>query len=189
MVLACASRRRRRSHLATDSLVCPAFRIYTASGAGKHGWKPSPPLPLKKVASSDLEFGSDPVSVLAVTNPADLQCLARILGHTRWSLRSASSLAEAMDRLQESSRVVVVSDTWLAGGTWKDLLAHALERPSPPPLIVAAHHADDRLWMEVLNSGGYNLIGKPFEEHEVFRVISMAWLHGRKRAHAAAPGR
>ncbi len=83
----------------------------------------------------------------------------------------------------------MVSDTWVAGGTWKDLLAHALDRPSPPPLIVAAHHADDRLWMEVLNSGGYNLIGKPFEEHEVFRLISMAWLHGRKRAHAAAPGR
>jgi DNA-binding NtrC family response regulator len=124
--------------------------------------------------------------VLAVTSPDDLRCLERILGHTRWTLETASSVAEVATRLRGHPGVVVITDAVLADGDWKDLLACAAQQPSPPPLIVAAHHADDRLWMEVLNSGGYNVVGKPFEGQEVFRVISMAWLHGRKRPKAAA---
>ena len=127
--------------------------------------------------------------MLAATAPEDLRSLARILAHTRWCLETASCLSELKFRLREQARVVLVCDAVLGDGTWKDLLAHLERQPSPPPLIVAAHHADERLWMEVLNSGGYNVLGKPFEEQEVFRVISMAWLHGRNRSRAAAQAR
>ena len=140
---------------------------------------------MTKVASLGTDSGSDPVSVLAITSPADLRSLERILGHTRWSLESASSLADVFRRLEHHNSVVLIADAVLVDGDWKDLLAHASRKPSPPPLIVAANHADDRLWMEVLNSGGYNLLGKPFEEQEVFRVVSMAWLHGRRRSRVA----
>ncbi len=53
-------------------------------------------------------------------------------------------------------------------------------------MIVSALHADNSLWMDVLNSGGYNVIGQPFEEQEVFRMVSMAWLHRRDRAKVMA---
>jgi FixJ family two-component response regulator len=123
--------------------------------------------------------------VLAATSPGDLRCLQRILGHTRWALEAASCLADVLSRLEHHPSVVLITDANLADGNWKDLLAQISLLPSPPPVIVAANHADDRLWMEVLNTGGYNVLGKPFEEQEVFRVISMAWLHGRKRVQAA----
>ena len=67
-------------------------------------------------------------------------------------------------------------------GTWKELLDHTLYFRLPPPLLVASIHADDCLWMEVLNRGGYNVISKPFDEHELVRVVSLAWRHGRERA-------
>jgi FixJ family two-component response regulator len=53
-------------------------------------------------------------------------------------------------------------------------------------VIVAAHHADDRLWMEVLNLGGYNVLAKPLLEQEVFRMISNAWLHRNDATHSGA---
>jgi FixJ family two-component response regulator len=91
-----------------------------------------------------------------------------------------------VSHIRANPAAVVITDANLSDGNWKDVLHHLTQQPSPPPLIVAAHHADDRLWMEVLNSGGYNLLGKPFQVQEVFRVISMAWLHGRKREKAVA---
>ena len=45
----------------------------------------------------------------------------------------------------------------------------------PPQLIVADRLADDALWAEVLNLGGYDLLMTPFEPEEVLRVVSMAW--------------
>ena len=44
-----------------------------------------------------------------------------------------------------------------------------------PPLIVADHLGDERLWAEVLNLGCYDLLLKPFEAKEVLRVVSAAW--------------
>ena len=46
-----------------------------------------------------------------------------------------------------------------------------------PLLIVTARCADDQLWAEVLNLGGYDVLMKPFERTEVIRVISLAWLN------------
>jgi len=35
--------------------------------------------------------------------------------------------------------------------------------------------ADEVLWAEVLNLGGYDVLAKPFNSNEFIRVISMAW--------------
>ncbi len=43
-----------------------------------------------------------------------------------------------------------------------------------PPLIVSSCLADDRLWVEVLDLGGYDLLMKPFTPVEVMRVVEMA---------------
>jgi FixJ family two-component response regulator len=42
-----------------------------------------------------------------------------------------------------------------------------------------SRHADERLWAEVLNLGGYDLLAKPLEGDEVSRVVEMACRHGR----------
>ena len=42
-------------------------------------------------------------------------------------------------------------------------------------LIVTDRLADERLWAEVLNLGGYDLLLKPFDPEEVLRVVNSAW--------------
>jgi DNA-binding NtrC family response regulator len=115
--------------------------------------------------------------------------LRRILGHSRWTLREAATLSTARILLDEQPGVVLICEAVLPDGDWKELLEHTLRLPLPPPLIVVARQADDYLWIEVLNSGGYNLLAIPLEEREVFRLVSMAWLHLRdnraQRAHSS----
>jgi DNA-binding response OmpR family regulator len=49
----------------------------------------------------------------------------------------------------------------------------------PPLLLVVSKHADENLWAEVLNLGGYDVLLKPFERAEVVRVVGMAWRYWR----------
>jgi FixJ family two-component response regulator len=122
---------------------------------------------------------SSPVTVLAVASPLGLADLRRIFGHSRWTLLESDTLAAAMCQLRVLQSVVLVCEATLPDGSWKALVDHCRQLPVSPPVIVAADHADDFLWMEVLNRGAYNLLGKPFVEQEVFRVVSAAWLHLR----------
>jgi hypothetical protein len=48
--------------------------------------------------------------------------------------------------------------------------------PCPPLLVVTSRIADDRLWSEVLNLGGYNVLAKPLNMKEVFHVVGLAWM-------------
>jgi hypothetical protein len=41
---------------------------------------------------------------------------------------------------------------------------------------VSSRLADESLWAEVLNLGGYDLLQTPFEPSELFRVLHLAWL-------------
>jgi DNA-binding response OmpR family regulator len=69
---------------------------------------------------------------------------------------------------------VVVCDQILADGDWRDLLRDLQRRAGMAPLILSSYLADDRLWAEVLNLGGYDLLTKPFGATEVSRVVRLA---------------
>lgn len=126
------------------------------------------------------------VTILAVGLGTGMEDLCRILGHSRWTMLRASTVSEAKSTLRSGAEVVVVCEADLPDGTWEDVLRDASKLPSCPPVVVMAPHADDQLWMEVLNRGGYNVFGKPFDEQEIFRTLSLAWLRQRERTHPGA---
>lgn len=63
----------------------------------------------------------------------------------------------------------------LPDGTWKDLVEAAAAGGRRANVIVTSQLADDRLWAEVLNLGGYDVLAKPFDGCELFRALSSAW--------------
>lgn len=131
------------------------------------------------------------VKVLSISpSESDAVALQRILSHTAWSLEEARTLAEGLEKLAASGASVVVCNYCLPDGTWRDVLAEVAKLPHRPPLIVASALPDDTLWMEVLDSGAYDLIVKPFRADDVFRIISLAWLHWKQqRKQKARPAR
>jgi DNA-binding response OmpR family regulator len=87
---------------------------------------------------------------------------------------------EALTYIRHFHPSVIVCDQTLADGDWRDLLQDLQNETQMPPLIVSSRLADDRLWAEVLNLGGYDLLTKPFAATEVSRVVKMAAHRGSK---------
>jgi len=94
---------------------------------------------------------------------------------SNWTLYIASDAAEAKQILSQTSIPVILYESDLPAGNWKDVLVAVAELPSPPMLIVTSRTADEFLWAEVLNLGGHDVLAKPFNSLEFIRVISMAW--------------
>jgi hypothetical protein len=72
---------------------------------------------------------------------------------------------------------VVVADADAAAWSWKRVLEDLQRMTNPPQLVVTSRLADDFLWSEVLNRGGYDVLPEPFQAEEVERVISSARRH------------
>lgn len=120
------------------------------------------------------------VNVLAVTSRIQAhRTLFNIFAHSDWMLYGTSSLGEARSLLEDQRISVIICDRELPDGNWKDLLEDLSVRPHPPHLVVTCPNANDQLWAEVLNRGGYDVLAQPFDAIEVFRVVSLAWRHWR----------
>lgn len=115
--------------------------------------------------------------------------LRNILTQAPWEIHEAATCAEAMRMLDGDGIGVAICDVEIKDGNWQMLLANLQSRTNPPSLIVSSRLADERLWAEVLNLGGYDVLVQPFDRGEVQRVAHMAWNHwteGRQIRSAAA---
>jgi len=98
-----------------------------------------------------------------------------------FKLNACPNLASALAALRKDRVPVVVCESDLQPGTWKEVLEELNALPDPPFLIVTSRLADDRLWAEVLNLGAYDVLAKPFDRTEVTRIVSSAWLRWKNR--------
>ena len=89
-------------------------------------------------------------------------------------VQTAGTCAQSFDLLSKRQFALVVCDAALPDGGWKSVLAELQRLDTPPRLIVTSAFADDRLWAEVLNLGGYDVLLKPFVTEEVVRVTRVA---------------
>lgn len=115
------------------------------------------------------------IRLLAVTpHPEDHASLERMLGRKRFTIFRAPCFSEALRTLAHDKPQVVVCERDLPDGDWKDLFREMGRLRNPPPFIVTSSHADEALWAEVLNFGGYDVLVKPFDSEEVDRVMHSA---------------
>jgi len=119
----------------------------------------------------------------------DHEFLGEVFSHQGWMLYNAPTLGSALAFLRDNPVPVVITERDLPLGNWKDLLAAIQQLPRTPLLVVAARLADEHLWAEVLNLGGHDVLGKPFQVKELLWVLSTAcrlvednWTHATKAA-------
>jgi DNA-binding response OmpR family regulator len=101
----------------------------------------------------------------------DDAALRHITSSLSWEVSTAATCNEARDQLRQARVSAIICESVLADGTWKDILHHIAESASPPRLIVTSRLADEYLWAEVLNLGGYDVLAEPFSEREVCHVL------------------
>ena len=84
----------------------------------------------------------------------------------------------ARTRLHRDLVSAVLCEQALPDGTWRDILEFISHTNERPPLIVTSMLADDHLWAEVLNLGGYDVLVKPFHEQEVRHALAFVTRYG-----------
>lgn len=117
-----------------------------------------------------------PAPVLLVSpDQNDHLVLPEILNHPHWEWRQSRSCRQALERFSDKSITVLICERDQRDGCWRDLLNASAELLDPPNVIVCSRLADDHLWAEVLNLGGYDVLMKPLDREEVARVVFSAW--------------
>lgn len=94
-----------------------------------------------------------------------------------WRLIEARDRKAALEHLDHDRIHVVITSCDNSGWTWRQLLRTLSRLVRPPQLIVTSRTADDHLWSEVLNVGGYDVLPEPFHRDEVERVVASARRH------------
>jgi DNA-binding NtrC family response regulator len=121
-------------------------------------------------------------AVLSVSpNSEDGGCLKYILRESDLTLVASPSLDSSVSILREMPIAIVLCESELFPGTWREVLERVSQLPDPPLLIVTSRLADERLWAEALNLGAYDVLAKPFSATAVIRVLNSAWEHWRHR--------
>jgi DNA-binding NtrC family response regulator len=129
-------------------------------------------------AGTRVGLGQPCAHILSVSQcQTDHTALRRIIDDTQWRLSSAASCHEAFEKLCGAYPLVVFSDSSLPDGTWKEVFELISRFEGPHSfLVVASRLADEGLWSEVLNLGGYDVLMKPLIEEEVRRVLDSIWV-------------
>jgi DNA-binding NtrC family response regulator len=128
------------------------------------------------------------VTVLSVSPTDEVHfSLQDIFSHSKWKLSKSHSLASALAFLRTQKTPVVLCETDLLPGTWRDLLEQVACAPNAPAVIVSSRLADDRLWAEALNLGAWDVLARPFVKSEVYQAVSAAWRHWRNQQVSSPP--
>ena len=112
-----------------------------------------------------------PTLVAVFGQGEDRLSLESLLSPWEWEVIWTRTCAEAVAAVRRTAAPIIVCDERFADGEWKELWNELGNDPGPPEFILASRLADERLWAEQLNLGGYNLLTKPFRPEEVIRTI------------------
>lgn len=97
----------------------------------------------------------------------DLRTLRQVFDQPDWKLIEASDCEEALLLLRAYAVPVVISAQALPDGDWRVLLDRMADLPNPARLVVCLRLPNERLWAEVLNLGGYDVLLTPLRPGEV----------------------
>lgn len=88
-------------------------------------------------------------------------------------IRAASSCEEAAGLLRCIEHIsLVLTDPGLPDGGWFDVVNLVDDLRPDAKVVVCARVPDERLWVQVLQAGGFDVLVEPYQETEVQRILS-----------------
>ena len=115
-------------------------------------------------------------SILIVSPYSDDHAAVKfLLQASGWSVIGSSGAVDSIQQIASRQPALILCERDLPDGNWRTILAACEASAGSPLVLVVSRHADEKLWAEVLNLGGYDVLLKPFDKVELSRVIGMAW--------------
>src|ERR1700689_2740843 len=120
---------------------------------------------------------SDLSALLVGEYESDLYLVHEVFKKLGWRLFEARDRKRAIQCLERNPVRVVIAKTDVPNWSWRRILNDLRSLTKPPQLIVTSRTADESLWAEVLNVGGYDVMAQTLEKYEVERGIASAHRH------------
>lgn len=111
----------------------------------------------------------------------DRELVRDVFRKSGWRLYETRDRHRVPGLLKRRCVQVVIAES--AG--WQRLLEEIRELPVSPQLVITSRTADDVLWSEVLNRGGYDVLPQPLDRDEFQRVVAAAIRHSHPTARSA----
>ncbi|HET8548440.1 MAG TPA: hypothetical protein VFL57_10570 [Bryobacteraceae bacterium] len=136
-------------------------------------------------------FATTPASqfrvLLASTGDEGASKLTTLLHDMHCDVLPAATCRQAIPLLLAEDIPVLVTDPVLADGDWRTITHEARRLRTPPSIIVVSDSSDWRLWADVLSSGGFDLLSKPWTAETAAWTLQSAfrrWQRSREVADA-----
>ncbi len=156
------------------------------NGGSRPGSLPGPPSPSAHgLRDAAIRAGECFETAVVTVFPSTPVHLREIFHGLNWRIHEAQGARDVAQFLSERRAPVILCHCSFADGNWRDLVDCLSGLPCPPRLVVTSELADDFLWAEVLNLGGYDVLAQPFRESEVVRTLTSAlWQWAQEAARA-----
>lgn len=113
-------------------------------------------------------------SVIVVTSsPAYLELIQEFLSADGTEVRPACCVLEGLLHQTQTSDSVILYDTDVREH-WAEALEIFRCMRRSARVVLLSRLADDRMWMDVLDAGGYDLLMKPFRPMEIRSIVRSA---------------
>ena len=113
------------------------------------------------------------------TSPLDLR---KALQRQSIKTRQVQSCTEAKQFIERGVRPdIIFSDTSVEDGTWADILSMVRKEPTSAEVVVVSRLPSTKLYMEVMENGGFDLIAPPFTQADLECIVESATVDVSKR--------
>jgi|ERR1041385_6331385 DNA-binding NtrC family response regulator len=115
--------------------------------------------------------------LLASARAEDRRSLAAILDGTPWRLIETDDRAEAVKTLHGIEVPIVLCDRDLPGSPWQETIRTLIAARTNACVILVSNVADQYLWDEVVQRGGFDVLTRPFHKDQVLSMLDFAHTH------------
>jgi DNA-binding NtrC family response regulator len=91
-------------------------------------------------------------------------------------------------RMREAQRIVqvVITDARLHDGDWRRMFEIVERGRRKIEVVVCSRLGDPKLWLDVLEQGGYDVLVQPYQREEIKRIVEAAAARSFMRSPAEA---
>jgi len=132
-------------------------------------------------------FVASITAIFIASNDRTFADLCQIFAAAGWRITRADSWQNALQLPDAGDATHFLYEHIPNDQRWIDALSAIRSLPLEPAFIMTSRFGDERLWAEVLNRGGYDLLLEPFSSTEVTRVIAAAFKNTNRVVHHSAP--
>jgi DNA-binding NtrC family response regulator len=127
-------------------------------------------------------MNKDILALLVFAEPDRLKGLQQELRQQSVKTREVRTCSEAKEFIKREAKPdIIFSDTSMVDGTWADVLRMARKEHPSAEVVVVSRLPDTKLYMDVMERGGFDFMAPPFSHTEVAHVVESATVEASKR--------